>query len=226
MQSTSTMVQGGKEGSRETGGAARERETRRREKRAIEKTERKSSRSRRHSLPRPQPRRRRPSLSPSLLFHSPAPAPSAMLRRPDARAGGISVTFTTARASKSGRRAPGSKSAAAEERDAELPKASEAALARGCEPTTESASPPPRSSSSSPSSSSLFGSAASSIGVYAGFYWWILVITAGIAPTLWSSMALCWHLGDCPAAWLCLALSGLYWVRFFFFLFLFSLSLS
>ena len=92
-------------------------------------------------------------------------------------------------------------------------KASEAAALDPSPPTTESASF---------SSSSLFASAASSVGVYAGFYWWILVITAGIAPTLWSSMALCWHLGDCPAAWVCLALSGLYWVSFFCFV---SLSL-
>ena len=147
-----------------------------------------------------------------------------MLRRSDARAGGISVTFTTAKASKSGRRAPGSKSAAAEESGidamATAKKASEAE-ARGREPTTteSAASPPPPRPSPSPS---LLGSAASSVGVYAGFYWWILVITAGIAPTLWSSMALCWHLGDCPAAWVCLALSGLYWVSFFFSVFFLS----
>ena len=151
-----------------------------------------------------------------------------MLRRPDARAGGISVTFTTATARKSDRRAPGSTSAAADESDAELStmtgsKASEAAaLFDPSRPptttTTESASAPrpPRASFAAASPSSLPDSAASSIGVYAGFYWWILVITAGIGPSLWSSLALIWHLGNCPAAWLCLAASGLYWVRFLF----------
>ena len=157
-----------------------------------------------------------------------------MLRKPDARAGGISVTFTTAKARKSDQRAPGSKSAAADESDdAKLStmarKASEAEAAAPFDPspaatatttTKESAS---AASSSSSSSHSLLASAASSIGVYAGFYWWILVITAGIGPTLWSTMALAFHLGDCPAAWLCLAASGVYWVSFSSFL-LFTLS--
>ena len=139
-----------------------------------------------------------------------------MLRRSDARvdAGGISVTFTTAKSRSKSDRKP--KSSAVERGESIAPalasdgdaKASKAA-ALDPPTTTASASLLP---SSSPSPS-LFASAASSVGVYAGFYWWILVITAGIAPTLWSAMALCWHLGDCPTAWACLAASGVYWVR-------------
>lgn len=160
-----------------------------------------------------------------------------MLCRPDARAGGISVTFTTAKARKSDRRAPGSKTVAADESDAEMSttmpggaKASEAAAAPydpspppPTTTTTESASSapplPPRAASSSAAATASPSGLASSIGVYAGFYWWILVITAGIGPTLWSGMALAWHLGACPAAWLCLAASGLYWVCVFLFFF-------
>ncbi len=139
-----------------------------------------------------------------------------MLRRSDARvdAGGISVTFTTAKSRSKSDRKP--KSSAVERGESIAPalasdgdaKASKAA-ALDPPTTTASASLLP---SSSPSPS-LFASAASSVGVYAGLYWWILVITAGIAPTLWSAMALCWHLGDCPTAWACLAASGVYWVR-------------
>lgn len=162
---------------------------------------------------RPQPLSFNASSSLASFFIAPFSPFHSMLRRPDARAEGISVTFTTVLDKKSDRRAPERK-ATLGERDDDAAAAPSAPAEKACEAAAHDPSTAPtRSPSPSSPPPSLLSSAASSLGVYAGFYWWILVITAGLGPTLWSTMALCWHLGDCPKAWACLAASGAYWVR-------------